>query len=97
MEKLNINHKDEVPKTAKERIVELKKLPLKDKLNLLPLSGQQFRFGPFIYKVTFVNGGDLRFSAKLEDIVIEGINDGESKIIDPRTGKNFTSDQIDKG
>jgi len=76
-----------IPANAEQRIAELMKLPLKKKMNLIPSFGDTFRVGPFVFKVTGVNPGQLRFTASLADVIIEGINDGVSPIINPHTGK----------
>ncbi len=91
---LNIpnNEKKEVPSTAEGRIRGLMELPLHQKENFLPSSGYRFQMGPFIYEVAVVNAGKLRFTARLCDVVIEGINDGKSDIIDPITGTNFVKE-----
>ena len=81
--------KKEVPSTAKERISELKKLPLSDKGVFVPAVGTTLRLGPFVYEVAVVNAGQLRFTAKLYDVIVDGVNDGKSNIINPLTGKEF--------
>ena len=70
---------DEVTKVPLNRDTRMKQLLQnlnnKQKEGFLPESGFKFRLGPFIYEVTVVNIGDMRFSAKLYDVIIEGIND----------------------
>lgn len=83
----------QIPDTAKARIKELMKLPLHQKYNFLPNSGYRFQLGPFIYEAAVVHGGKLRFTAKLVDVVIQGVNDTvESPIINPSTGKGFENE-----
>jgi hypothetical protein len=84
--------KKEVPSTAKERIKELMGLPLVEKTAFLPRKGDTFRRGPFIFEVAVVHLGKLRFTAKLADVIIKGVNDGVSPIVDPRTGERFTDE-----
>jgi hypothetical protein len=84
--------KKEMPGTAKERIAELLELPLKDKGVFVPAVGTTLKLGPFVYEVSVVNVGQLRFTAKLHDIVIDGVNDGKSGIINPKTGTGFGKD-----
>lgn len=89
-EALDIPDKKNIPKTAKGRIEELMSLPLNQKVHFLPSSGQRFKMGPYIFRVKVVHPGKLRFTAALDDVVIDGINDGSEKIspiIDPITGK----------
>lgn len=81
--------KQEIPDTPEGRVGDLKKLPLAMKLNLIPTYGETFRIGPLIFKVTFANPGQLRFTSELYDIIIDGVNDGVSDIIDPHTGKEI--------
>lgn len=92
-ESLNLSNEEmkEVPKTAKGRLKVLNELSVKEKLNFLPHSGFRFALGPYVYQVAVVNPGKLRFTAKLIDVIIEGVNDGKSKIINPHTG-----DPVDK-
>lgn len=65
------------------------KLPLVDKVNFLPPFGHKFTMGPYVYQVIEIKGGKLGFYAKLIDVIIKGVNDGKSPIIDPHTGKNY--------
>jgi hypothetical protein len=81
--------KEQIPSTESERIQELNKLNLKEKFNFLPPSGLRFNMGPYVYEVTFVNPSKLRFSSKLVDVIIEGVNDGKANIINPHTGESF--------
>ena len=86
------DEKKGIPKTAKGRIKELMNLPIVEKVSFLPTAGQRLRLGPFIYKVKVTSPGKLRFTAALDDVVIDGINDGSEKvseIVDPSTGKGI--------
>jgi hypothetical protein len=76
---VNDDEKGRVPLSAAARIKELLSLPVKNKETFLPLVGQMIRLGPFIFKVTVTNPSQLRFTASLADVVIEGVNDGEGK------------------
>jgi len=89
-ESLNIpeGQKKKIPKTAKGRMKQIMQLPLKQKLNFMPEAGLKFIIGPYVYQVALVSPGKLRFTAKLIDVIIQGVNDGsKSKIINPHTGK----------
>jgi hypothetical protein len=66
----------EIPLSREKRIGELRELPNKMKENFLPPVGLEFQIGPYVYKVSIQNVGDMRFTAKLHDVVIEGFNDG---------------------
>ena len=82
----------EVPATAAARLRELMELPLKQKQNFLPAVGAKIKLGPFIFKVSVTNPSQLRFTASLMDVIIEGVNDGSEKaspIINPHTGKGI--------
>jgi hypothetical protein len=94
LDNLNIpvEEKKQIPQTAKARIKELMGLPLHQKAPFLPASGDRFRWGPFIYEVAVVHAGKLRFTAKLADVIIQGVNDDVSPIIDPNTGKGFSGE-----
>lgn len=96
-DKLNIpdTEKKDIPETPEDRIRELMELPLKDKENFIPPVGQFVKLGPFIYQVKVTNPGQMRFTASLYDVVIEGVNDGSEKvsdIVDPNTGKGVVKD-----
>jgi len=87
--------KKEIPKTAKGRIKELMQLSIVEKVSFLPVAGQRFRLGPFIYRVKITSPGKLRFTAALDDVVIDGVNDGServSDIVDPNTGKGVVKE-----
>lgn len=84
---LNITEKDKVPKMPADRIAELRKLSLDEKQAFVPPVGQILKLGPYVYKVTITNVGQLRFSCSLHDVIIEGVNDTEPVIVNPRTGK----------
>lgn len=91
-ESLNIgkDQKEQIPDTPEGRIAELMELPLKVKKDFVPSSGMMFRFGPYVYRVAVTNPSQLRFTAKLVDVIIKGVNDGSEKvsnIINPNTGK----------
>ena len=91
-ESLNLDkeQKRQVPDTPEARIAELMKLPLKNKASFVPPPDFTFRLGPHVYRVSVVNAGQLRFTAKLVDVIIQGVNDGSEKvsdIIDPKTGE----------
>lgn len=81
--------KKQVPSTAKARIKQLMELSFYEKTQFLPSSGYRFQMGPFIYEVAAVHAGKLRFTARLADVIVKGVNDGVSKIIDPKTGKGY--------
>ena len=84
--------KTDIPDTPEGRIKELMALPLKQKQGFIPEVGAGFRLGPFVFRVTVTNPGQLRFTASLYDIVIDGVNDGKEKvssIISPVTGKGI--------
>ena len=83
-----VKEKKQVPNTASGRIKKLLELPLKEKVNFVPPVGFKFVIGPFKYEVAVVNAGQLRFTAKLIDVNIVGVN-SESPIIDPETGEGF--------
>ena len=78
--------KQDIPDTPEKRVAELMKLPLANKISFIPAFGDTLRIGPFVFKVTVVNPSQLRFSATLADVIIEGVNDGVSKIVSPYTG-----------
>lgn len=67
--------KDKVPLSRAKRIEELLELPNKSKEQFIPPVGFTFRHGPYVYRVAATNVGQLRFTAKLHDVVVEGIND----------------------
>lgn len=75
MQKIKIDETEQVPLTPEARLKELKSLSNKHKEAFLPPVGSQFRIGPYIFKVSIQNVGQLRFTANLVDVVIEGIND----------------------
>ena len=87
--------KQEIPDTPEARIKEIKALPAKQKQNFIPPVGGIFRLGPFIYKVSLTLPNQLRFTATLMDVIIEGVNDGSeniSQIVDPVTGKGIVKE-----
>ena len=81
--------KDQVPENAEDRIKKLMSLPLSSKKSFVPEPGMRLNLGPFVFEVAVTNPSQLRFTAKLVDVIISGINDGKSNIIDPNTGKEF--------
>jgi hypothetical protein len=89
---LDIDDTKDVPASQEARIKELMTLPLSKKQAFVPPVGAQIKMGPFVYKITFANPSQLRFTATLSDVIIEGVNDGKSKvsaIINPRTGERI--------
>ena len=74
-ERLKVKDIEKVPLTPEARIRGLMELPNKSKQEFLPPVGFEFQLGPYIYKVTIHNVGQMRFTAKLSDVVVEGIND----------------------
>ena len=93
-EKLDIpkEEKNQIPKTAKGRIKALMELSIVEKVAFLPTAGQRFRLGPYIYRVKITSPGKLRFTAALDDVVIDGVSDGTEKvseIVDPNTLKGI--------
>ena len=83
---LKLTDTSQVPDTPEARIAQIMALPLKDKQQFMPPAGLKLQAGPYIYKIGFVNAGQLRFTAKLCDVIIEGVNDGKpekSLIIKP--------------
>jgi hypothetical protein len=92
---LTDSEKTEIPDTPEKRMAEIRQLPNKSKTSFLPQPGMAFSMGPFVYKVSMVNIGKLRFTAELADVVIEGINDDSeniSLIIDPHTNQGVIKD-----
>lgn len=73
--KLPETEKSKVPIAREARIRAIQELPGSSKPNFLPKAGTLVRMGPYVYRVSFVNAGDLRFTAKLHDVVIEGVSD----------------------
>lgn len=91
---LNISdyEKRGIPPTPEERIRELMESPLKQKAAFLPPIGGIFRVGPFVFKVSVSNPSQLRFTASLVDVIIDGVNGDKEKvseIISPVTGKGI--------
>ena len=95
-EALNIpkDEKQDIPSTPEARIKELMELPLAQKKNFIPQVGMNFGLGPFVFKVTVVNPSQLRFTATLADVIINGVNDSKkvSEIISPVTGKGIVKE-----
>lgn len=86
------NQIGKIPDTPEGRITELMALPVKAKENFLPEPGLELRIGPYVYRVAIINPSQLRFTAKLVDVIIDGVNDGSEKvsdIIDPNTGEGI--------
>lgn len=67
--------KGEVPLSRETRIREISLLPNSKKGVMLPPAKALFQLGPFVYQVVMVNVGGMRFTAKLYDVKIEGVND----------------------
>ena len=79
------------PETREGRMAVLKKLPNGEKKRFMPGPGSKLQVGPFVYLVTAVNAKQFKFIASLHDVIIEGVNDGTSPIIDPHTGENVVT------
>ena len=73
--KLTEEDKNRVPLNRETRLKHLSESPNEQKQSFLPPVGGTFRLGPYVYKVAVQNVGDMRFSARLHDIIVEGIND----------------------
>lgn len=74
-EKLKPAKVEEVPLSREGRVSGVMELPNKNKKAFLPPEGFEFQIGPFIYVVSSVNVGDMRFSARIHDFIVEGVND----------------------
>lgn len=83
--------KKDIPDTSQGRIAELMQLSYNDKKAFIPPVGFELQLGPFKFKVSFTNIGELRFTAKLSDVIIDGVNDDKSSIISPHTGKEIVT------
>jgi len=73
--KLSEEQIGKTPLSRAKRIEELRKVPNELKANFLPPVGTEFRMGPYVYKVAIHNVGDMRFTARLHDVIVEGVND----------------------
>ncbi len=91
MDSLKIEEtKNQIPDTPEKRIAGIMELSLKQKVAFLPKVGVLLDIGPFVFKVSVINASQLRFTATLVDVIMEGVNDGSEKvspIIDPGTGE----------
>jgi hypothetical protein len=75
MNKIKIPNPEAAPINRKGRLKSILKMANKQKEAFLPPIGFEFQAGPYIYKVTYHNVGDARFTAKLHDVIVEGVND----------------------
>ena len=71
----------EIPESPESRIKDLMDLPLARKQSLIPPVGYRFQMGPFVFEVAATNPSQLRFSARMVDVVVE---DEKPLIIKPK-------------
>lgn len=72
-DKLTADDIEQIPLTSQARIKELKSLPTDQKRAFIPPVGAQFRLGPYVFEVAVQNAMQLRFTAKLKDVIIQGV------------------------
>ena len=80
--KISQDKQRKVPDTPEKRIADLMKEPLSRKRSFVPPVGGEFNIGPFVYRITVTNPSQLRFTATLKDVIITGVNDGSTGILD---------------
>jgi hypothetical protein len=61
----------EIPEAPEAKIKDLMDLPLARKQGLIPPAGYRFQLGPFVFEVAVTNPSQLRFSARMVDVVVE--------------------------
>lgn len=59
---------NQVSLTQSDKMQGIRALTNKQKANLLPSKGVVFGVGPFVFRVSHVNVGKLRFSSELIDV-----------------------------
>lgn len=84
MDKIKLTKTSDVPLTQQSRIKAIQKLPLKQKTEFVPPPGTELRIGPYVYEVSVTNASQLRFTAVLKDVIIDGVNgSAQGRIITP--------------
>ena len=72
---LSVEDSGKVPLKRETRMQQMMELPNDNKVLFVPTVGTVLKLGPYLYRVSAVDIGKMRFTATLHDVIIDGIND----------------------